>query len=300
MSAVTGRFVNAFHRRSSLGVLALALAACSSPAPRVRATGARTRGPDTVAFSPPADSTEPDGPATRAAQRGRALLAHTRDSLPAHVGAALQCVSCHPNDGRQPDAMPWVGVYARYPQYRARSASVGLIEDRVNDCFIRSMNGTALDPAGPDMRDIVAYLAFLSRGVPVGAVVRGQGLRMLSVTHGDSARGGAIFDSSCARCHGPKGDGTAAAPPVWGPHSFNIGAGMARARTAAAFIRYNMPFDRPGTLTDQQAADVAAYITAQPRPDFPGKERDWPEGGAPADVAYPTLYQRQHPGAPRR
>ena len=39
----------------------------------------------------------------------------------------------------------------------------------------------------------------------------------------------------------------------------------------------------------QQAADVAAYITSRPRPDFPGKEHDWPRGDPPPDVAYATL-----------
>ena len=49
-----------------------------------------------------------------------------------------------------------------------------------------------------------------------------------------------------------------------------------------------MPFDRPGLLTDQQAFDVAAYLTSMPRPDSPGKENDYPNGGAPADVPYDT------------
>jgi thiosulfate dehydrogenase len=49
-----------------------------------------------------------------------------------------------------------------------------------------------------------------------------------------------------------------------------------------------MPFDRPGILTDQQAYDVAAYITSMPRPDSPGKENDWPNGGTPPDVPYRT------------
>jgi thiosulfate dehydrogenase len=63
---------------------------------------------------------------------------------------------------------------------------------------------------------------------------------------------------------------------------------MARVRTAAAFIRTSMPFDQPGSLTDAQAADVAAYINSRPRPDFKGKENDWPNGDPPPDVAYPT------------
>jgi thiosulfate dehydrogenase len=75
---------------------------------------------------------------------------------------------------------------------------------------------------------------------------------------------------------------------------------MARVRTAAAFIRHNMPFDKPGTLTDQQAMDLAAYVTSQPRPDFPGKEKDWPEGGAPPDVPYRTLGARPGAGATTR
>ncbi|MBA2626691.1 MAG: hypothetical protein H0U85_01635, partial [Gemmatimonadales bacterium] len=45
--------------------------------------------------------------------------------------------------------------------------------------------------------------------------------------------------------------------------------------------------------------DVAAFVTTQPRPDFPGKENDWPSGGAPPDVAYITAYQRQHPDSAR-
>jgi thiosulfate dehydrogenase len=79
------------------------------------------------------------------------------------------------------------------------------------------------------------------------------------------------------------------APPVWGAQSFAIGAGMARLRTAAAFIRWNMPLDRPGQLTDQQAYDVAAFVLAHPRPDTPRKELDWPNGDPPEDAAYPTL-----------
>src|SRR5438046_9048329 len=74
---------------------------------------------------------------------------------------------------------------------------------------------------------------------------------------------------------------------------------MTRVRTSAASIRENMPFDQPGTLTDQQAFDVAAHVSARPRPDFPDKIHDWPNGDAPPDVAYPTLAaQRKSAAAP--
>jgi len=105
---------------------------------------------------------------------------------------------------------------------------------------------------------------------------------------GDSSRGAEVYRATCARCHGADGTGMAKVPAVWGPKSFSVGASMARQERAASFIRHNMPFDRPGTLTDRQAYDVAAYITAQPRPDMPEKAHDWPFGGAPADVPYDT------------
>src|SRR6266511_742796 len=69
-----------------------------------------------------ADSVIPTGPYGDAVRRGRALLVATRDSLPSHVGNKLRCTSCHLDAGRR-ETGSWVGVFARYPQYRARSGS---------------------------------------------------------------------------------------------------------------------------------------------------------------------------------
>jgi thiosulfate dehydrogenase len=246
----------------------------SPPAARPPATGR-------VAFRIPSDR-ELGDPAYRAsALRGRAILTATRDSLPRNVGNGLRCASCHLDSGLRPNAMPWVGSYARFPQYRPRSGKVDLIEDRVNDCFERSLNGKALPAGGRDMRDIVAYLAFLSRGIPVGAEMEGQGLPKLRQIPGDTTRGVALFASTCARCHGPAGQGTAIAPPLWGARSYNVGAGMANVVTAASFIHALMPIDRAQHLTEQQAFDIAAYINSRPRPSFKKKALDYPKGGRP-------------------
>jgi thiosulfate dehydrogenase len=242
----------------------------------------------TVLFRVPTDSEVRHPVLQTSIRRGRALLRNTRDSLPEYVGNALQCVSCHPKDGTQQNAMPWVGVYARFPQYRSRVGGTQIIEDRINDCFRRSMNGKALPVASRDMRDIVAYMAFLSHGYPVGASVEGQGIPTVDSIPGDTTRAKPLFQAKCAACHGPRGQGTDVAPPLWGPRSFNIGAGMARQWTAAAFIKQLMPQNAPGTLTDQEANDLAALMTSRPRPDFAGKEHDWPKGDPPRDVAYST------------
>jgi thiosulfate dehydrogenase len=148
------------------------------------------------------------------------------------------------------------------------------------------MNGKPLVNSGRDMRDIVAYLAFLSRGVPVGAEMEGSGLPPIQSTHGDLARGSTTFNSTCARCHGSTGQGTSVAPPLWGPRSYNTGAGMASILVAASFIHAAMPFDQAQHLTPQQAIDVATYINTRPRPDFPGRNHDWPKGGKPPDANY--------------
>jgi thiosulfate dehydrogenase len=235
----------------------------------------------------PTDSEIPPDAFGASVRRGLALVLATKESLPAHAGSALRCTSCHLDAGRRANGS-WIGSFAHFPQYRSRRGAVELIEDRVNDCFRRSLNGKDLAPDGPDMRDIVAYLAFLSWRSPVGAPAPNTRLQRFAALVADTAAGHRTFGTTCARCHGDAGQGTPVAPPLWGPRSFNIGAGMARVRTAASFIRDNMPFDGPGTLTDQQAIDVAAYVVSQPRPDYPGKELDWPHGDAPPDVAYPT------------
>jgi len=224
-----------------------------------------------VAFRVPQEREIRDTVVLASVRRGRALLTHTRDSLPGHVGNALVCTNCHQQDGTLANGMPWVGVYARFPQYRSRAGVTSIIEDRVNDCFKRSLNGLPLAPESRDMRDIVAYMAFLSTGYPVGAETEGQGLPRLDPLVGDTVRGTAIYALRCARCHGGEGDGTEQAPPLWGSRSYNIGAGMARVRTAATFIKHWMPQDSAGVLSAQEAFDVAAYIDSRPRPDFKGK-----------------------------
>lgn len=245
--------------------------------------------PAKAPFRIPEESEIRDSVTLASVRRGRGLVHSTRDSLPKNVQANLTCANCHMADGTQRDAMPLVGAYARFPQYRGRSARVDRIEDRINDCFERSMNGKALAWNSSEMRDMVAYLAFLSTGFPVAVDMDGQSVPPLDPLVGDTARGRTVFGANCIACHGQDGQGTVAAPPLWGPKSYNIGAGMARVNTAARFIHKLMPRDRPGILTPQQSFDVATYINTRSRPDFAGKEKDWPKGGAPPDVAYETI-----------
>jgi thiosulfate dehydrogenase len=247
---------------------------------------ARNWNPDT--WQPPVVDSTPDDPYEQAVYRGLGLFTHTRDSLPNYVGGSLNCTSCHLDEGRRPNAAPLVGVMARYPKYVDRMGAVIPIEDRINYCFTRSLAGSKLPHDSREMADIVAYLAFISKGVPTGEHVKGEGMAVMPALIGDSTRGRQVFVDNCARCHGDRGAGMGVVPALWGARSFSIGASMARVERAASFIRHNMPFDRPGAVNDQQAYDVAAYINSMSRPDMPGKENDWPGGGAPVDVPYDT------------
>lgn len=282
-------------RTAIILVAAAAVAACSdSPQGRADTTQPRSGvAPSGKAqFRVPDESEIDDSVTLASVRRGRALIHSTKDSLPDHVGASLTCANCHMGDGTVKDAMPLVGAYARFPQYRSRSGKVDVLEDRINDCLTRSLNGKPLRHDSRDMHDIVAYMAFLSRGFPVGSEMQGQGVPALAALKGDTIRGQQVFRTTCVVCHGSDGQGTAAAPPLWGPKSFNIGAGMARVNSAARFIHHLMPRDRPRILTPQQAYDVAAFVTSRPRPDFAGKENDWPRGSPPPDVAYETKAAR--------
>jgi len=236
----------------------------------------------------------PTGPLGAAVVRGRAIANATRDSLPQHVGNALRCTSCHLDDARRPNAAPWIGVTARFPQYRSRSGMVLSIEDRINGCLERSLNGAALPLEDARLRALSAYMAWLSSGVRVGDSVPGMGFLRLAAAVPDAGRGKQLYAARCARCHGADGGG-GTAPAVWGPDSYNIGAGMARQSIAAGFIQANMPHDEAGSLTVQQAHDVAAFINSRPRPDFIRKGEDWPNGDPPTDAAYPTTAGRRAP-----
>lgn len=270
--------------RYRIGIVVAALLCCSA------GLLAADAGDDYPGWS---DQALPDGPVGEAAALGLRVLSHTPQNAPAYSGNALSCTNCHLNLGRAPYSSPWVGVWGVFPQYRSRSARVISLQDRINDCFERSMNGHALPMDSPEMIGILAYMQWLSRGVPIGVSVKGRGfLRIGSPQPPDPERGKQVYAQKCASCHGAEGQGMFGAagetvyPPLWGPQSFNIGAGMGRLNTAAAFVKANMPFGLGGTLTDQEAFDVAAFFTRQPRPDFPGKAADWPKGGKPADARY--------------
>ena len=121
----------------------------------------------------------------------------------------------------------------------------------------------------------------------------------------DPKHGAQVFQEVCAVCHQANGQGLRWGPdeaaqrrryqfpPLWGPDSYNDGAGMARPITAASFIRANMPKGTEyyhAVLSARDAFDVAVFVDSQQRPHREGNERDFPDRALkPADATYPPF-----------
>lgn len=92
-----------------------------------------------------------------------------------YAGNNLACSNCHLEAGTKKFGLPLFGLYNDFPQYSARSGGEISIEDRINSCMTRSMNGRPLSQDAPEMQAIVAYIKFLSTGVARNQRVPGLG-----------------------------------------------------------------------------------------------------------------------------
>ena len=234
-------------------------------------------------FSPPPLSAIPAGPAGDAIRRGQAIFDNPGMNASAYVGNAMACKNCHLDSGRRPDSSPMWAAWISYPQYREKTNSINTMEDRIMGCFRYSMNAPNSPSGGPPpassdvYRNLEAYFHWLATGAPTGQKIAGSGYPELQISPAgyDPRRGAPLYEQKCSGCHGSDGqgaiqpDGTVVYPPLWGSKSYNWGAGMARIDLAARFIKANMPLDQPGTLSDQEAWDIAAYLNSHERPKDP-------------------------------
>ncbi|RKS53738.1 thiosulfate dehydrogenase [Gillisia mitskevichiae] len=208
-----------------------------------------------------------------------------------YIGNNLACANCHLQAGTQAGSASWVGVAERFPQFGGRSNKMGTLEDRINGCMERSMNGKKLPKDSQQMKAIVSYMNWLGEGLPEEKKKEFAGYVPIDLPEAavDLNHGKAVYTKQCTVCHGENGQGVRLAdnkagyqyPPLWGEDSYNDGAGMHRVITSAEFIKSNMPFgqatwDNP-VLTDQEAFDVAGYINSFSRPHKANTEKDYPD-----------------------
>ncbi len=223
-----------------------------------------------VAWAAPNPSTIPHTKLGETIHLGLNIMNNTPKYARRYVGNKMNCSDCHVNQGTQPYASPLAGITTVFPAYTKRDGRVITIEHRIQECFERSENGTPPPSDSPEMVAMVAYMNWLSKGIPMGSTVKGRGLLKLTPpSHVDPVAGAKIYAQQCQVCHGANGRGVAGMfPPLWGSGAFNDGAGMSKIAKMAAFVKANMPKTKPGSLSIQQSYDVAAFVTAKPRPHF--------------------------------
>ncbi|WP_156922030.1 c-type cytochrome [Azorhizobium doebereinerae] len=262
---------------------------------------------------------------------GRSVLEETS----AHIGPAapdpaqrfagnnMACADCHLNAGLKKFGLPLVAASADYPGYSFRRGADASIEDRLNSCMTRSMNGRPMPADARPMQALAAYLKVLSEHIPPDARIAGGGVGAMAELDraADPAKGAQVYARDCAECHRRDGLGVRrneadasfgyGVPPLWGPDSFNDGAGMARLITQANFVHDNMPNGTSWVmpqLSPEDAWDVAAFVLSQPRPQRTGTAKDFPDLLAkPVDApygpyadAFPEAQHRLGPFAPIR
>ncbi len=200
---------------------------------------------------------------------GLHLFDDTAVYAPQYTSSKVSCGSCHAGSGIQPYASPMVGLPTLFPMYNKRAGHVISLRDRIEECFVRSENGKPLPYDSQEMQGIVDYITWLSQPEAQNLPFVGRGLVALQDLKPNPRRGSIIYAQQCAGCHGVNGEGIAPLfPPLWGPRSFNDGAGMNDVHKMASFVHHNMPQNRMGILSAQEAIDVSAFIHGQQRPTF--------------------------------
>ncbi|MCB8819722.1 c-type cytochrome [Microvirga rosea] len=241
----------------------------------------------------------PDNDHGRLVRQGRDLITATYahigpevvDPSKRYAGNNLACRNCHLDAGTKKFGNPLWGLKDQFPAYDAETGRPISLPERINACMTRSMNGRPLPLDAPEMQAITAYIDFLSQGVNPGETLTGYGAGRIAELEraADPHRGEAIYRQTCAACHNTDGQGLRRSlpgtdlgymvPPLWGPDTFNTGAGMNRLSTIANFVHDNMPngtnylFPRLGP---EDAWDVAAFVISRPRPQKPDSDKDYP------------------------
>ena len=279
-------------------------AAANSSALRVSRSAGLERVSELVR-DPRRDSLPADTVLASMIRLGYDIMRDTRTHAREYTGNSLSCANCHLNAGQKEAAWPLVGVATLFPQYRSRTGRLITLEDRIRDCFERSMNGTAPPFGSTTTLAVSAYLAWISAGLPAGEEPAWRGANtiasddLLAIDKLDVAAGKASYERTCAACHGLDGQGVplgaVQAGPLWGDNSWNDGAGAARVYTLAGFIRHAMPLTAPGSINDTDAQNIAAYINAQERPSYARKDEDFVRARVPVDAVYYPQRYSTHP-----
>jgi thiosulfate dehydrogenase len=249
--------------------------------------------PGLITWKSPDTSAIPTGEAGTMIRYGKELLAHTANYFGpkgsiAQLSNGMNCQNCHLDGGSRLFANNYAAANVSYPKLSNRSGKIQPLTQRITDCFNRSLAGRVPDTNGREVKAMLAYMKWIGHGVKKGQKLYGAAVEKLPFLNvaANPVNGLLVYTAKCKVCHGANGEGLSAPdkktytyPPLWGPNSYNDGAGMYRISNLAGFVKNNMPFGatwQNPQLTNQEAWDLAAFINSQPRLHF-DQHNDWKE-----------------------
>ncbi len=136
------------------------------------------------------------GPAYATEDYGRRLIASTAELLGPdqpdealrYIDSRLNCGSCHLGTGTEPGTLTLLQTDEHYPRFSGRAGTQTDIEDRINECMQRSMNGRPLPMESAEMIAMAAYLRGLGTQYLGHGHIAPQGRGTAAVEDADAGR----------------------------------------------------------------------------------------------------------------
>lgn len=237
-----------------------------------------------LAQVPQAPKTYPKGELGEMVKLGEAIIMNTdtHELTKEFVGNKLKCTSCHFDAGKTQALGTFIGTAAAFPAYSKREKSVQTLQNRINNCFMRSMNGIRPIIDSKASIAMATYITWLSEGIPMKMNAKKPvnnfytrvwpGFKQVrplikKATHKNYLNGKDLYTKRCASCHAKDGQGIGNFPPVWGSDSYNTGAGLSKLDKMATWLKHSMPLGNTN-LSNAEAVDISIYVNAQERDDF--------------------------------
>lgn len=189
------------------------------------------------------------------------------------IGNSFACATCHDIGLTSSDDYRRAGHSLASASIRPSFKNGQLTEliDAVNSCRDDWMNAAKYTETDPHWLLLEAYLKEQTEedSAPALSFEIKEAPTNFDISGGDEARGRALFNTSCALCHGQDGEGSQQGPAIAGTN-LSADAIAAKVRTSGpedseVYEGVNngiMPFWSADKLSDSELADLIVYLEA--------------------------------------
>jgi len=234
----------------------------------------------------------PKGKLGEVIKLGEDIINHTDTNAfsKSYINSKLKCVNCHRKGkdaraGTTNKIGTFIGTATAFPAYSKRYKDIISLQNRIDGCFQRCLNGTKSVVNTKVGIAVESYITWLSTGLSINMSAKAPRtpfkIKIWSenrkkfttlfkkVTHQNYLNGQKLYQAKCASCHGKDGQGIGSFPPLWGDMSYTADGSMAKLPNGATWIQDNMPIDN-SNLSNQESVDITLFIDAQPRVSYRG------------------------------